>query len=183
MSPFGLDFGVILGSILGSRTPSPILAKISTAPWREHDFQGSGGSQNTLKTDPKPASDGRLAPRPSWSPPELGLGPFWGPLGEPKWTPEPHPKQERILSQFGGSAGGGPPLRVDLPGPCALGTPCTGPWTDGLPGGAVQGRPLYRTAWGRGTGGSPCTRLLVQELEGWPRWRSCTRGSPCTGRH
>ena len=33
-----LDLGVILGSILGSRTRHAIFAKNSTAPQREHDF-------------------------------------------------------------------------------------------------------------------------------------------------
>ena len=34
----GLDLGVIVGSILGSRTRHAIFAKNSTAPQREHDF-------------------------------------------------------------------------------------------------------------------------------------------------
>ena len=34
----GLDLGVILGSILGSRTRHAIFVKSSTAPQREHDF-------------------------------------------------------------------------------------------------------------------------------------------------
>ncbi len=34
----GLDLGVILGSILGSRTRHAIFTKSSTAPEREHDF-------------------------------------------------------------------------------------------------------------------------------------------------
>ena len=34
----GLDLGVILGSILGSRARHAIFAKNSTAPQREHDF-------------------------------------------------------------------------------------------------------------------------------------------------
>ena len=34
----GLDFGVILGSILGSRARHAIFTKSSTAPQREHDF-------------------------------------------------------------------------------------------------------------------------------------------------
>ena len=34
----GLDFGVILGSILGSRARHAIFTKNSTAPQREHDF-------------------------------------------------------------------------------------------------------------------------------------------------
>ena len=34
----GLDLGVILGSIWGSRTRHAIFAKNSTAPQREHDF-------------------------------------------------------------------------------------------------------------------------------------------------
>ena len=40
---FGLDFGLIVGSILGSRAPYAIFTKIGTAPQREHDFRGSGG--------------------------------------------------------------------------------------------------------------------------------------------
>ena len=34
----GFDFGVILGSILGSRARHAIFTKNSTAPQREHDF-------------------------------------------------------------------------------------------------------------------------------------------------
>ena len=41
----GLDLGVILGSILGSRTRHAIFAKNSTAPQREHDFQRFWGVQ------------------------------------------------------------------------------------------------------------------------------------------
>ena len=34
----GLDLGIILGSVLGSRTRHAIFVKSSTAPQREHDF-------------------------------------------------------------------------------------------------------------------------------------------------
>ena len=103
---FGLDVGAIWGSIFGARARPAILAKNSTALQREHDFQGSGGSQKGPNIGPKTASDGSPAPKPSWGPLEPHFGPFWGPLGEPKWSQKPLPKQERILSNFGGSPGG-----------------------------------------------------------------------------
>ena len=76
----GLDFGLILGSILGSRAPYAIFAKISTAPQREHDFRGSGGVKKEPKMAPKTASSGNLAPRASWEPLGLDVGAFWGPF-------------------------------------------------------------------------------------------------------
>ena len=80
----GLDLGVILGSILGSRARHAIFTKNSTAPQREHDFLGLnfGGSKNEPKMGPKIASSGNLAPRASWEPPGLDFqafgGSFWG---------------------------------------------------------------------------------------------------------
>ncbi len=50
---FGFDFGLVLGSILGSRAPYAIFAKISTAPQREHAFRGSGGVKKEPKIEPK----------------------------------------------------------------------------------------------------------------------------------
>ena len=76
----GLDLGLILGSILGSRAPSAILAKISTAPRREHDFRGSGEAKKEPKIVPKTASSGNLAPRASWEPLGLDFGAVWGPF-------------------------------------------------------------------------------------------------------
>ena len=78
----GLDFGVILGSILGSRARHATFTKNSTAPQREHDFQGFGESKNETNMDPKVASSGNLATRASWEPPRLDFqafgGSFWG---------------------------------------------------------------------------------------------------------
>ena len=76
----GLDLGVILGSILGSRTRHAIFAKNSTAPQRER----FGGSKNEPKRGPKIASSGNLAPRASWEPLGLDVGAFWGPFLAPK---------------------------------------------------------------------------------------------------
>ena len=111
VSPFGLDFGAILGSILGSRTRSPILAKTSTAPWREHDFQGSGGSQKGPNTGPKTA---RRKPRS-----EAVLGPFrpslWALLGAPgraKMDPGTAPKTGAIFEPFWGLPRGGAGIKV-----------------------------------------------------------------------
>ena len=75
---FGLDFELVLGSILGSRAPSAILAKMSTAPRREHDFRGSGKVKKEDKMAPKTASSGNLAPRASLEVLGLDVGPFWG---------------------------------------------------------------------------------------------------------
>ena len=77
---FGLDLGFVLGSMLGSRAPSAILAKLSTAPRREHDFRGSGGVKKEAKLAPETASSGNLAPRAAWEPLGLDFGPFWGPF-------------------------------------------------------------------------------------------------------
>ena len=93
---FGLDLGAIWGSIFAPEARSAILVKNSTAPRREHDFQGSGGVQKYSKMGPKTTSDGSPAPRPSWGPFGPHFEPFWGPLGEPKRSPKPLPKQERI---------------------------------------------------------------------------------------
>ena len=76
----GLDLGVILGSILGSRTRHAIFAKNSTAPQREHDFRGPGGSKNEPKMIPKAPSSGNLTPRASWVPLGFDLGAFWDPF-------------------------------------------------------------------------------------------------------
>ena len=76
---FGLDFG-LMGSILGSRAPYAIFAKISTAPQREHDFRGSGRVKKDAKMAPKTASSDNLAPRATWEPLGLDFGPFWGPF-------------------------------------------------------------------------------------------------------
>ena len=75
----GFDVGLILGSILGSRAPSTILAKISTAPRREHDFRGSGGVKKEPKMVPKPASSGNLARRATWELLGIILGAIVGP--------------------------------------------------------------------------------------------------------
>ena len=64
-APFGLDFGSILESILGSQAPYAILAKISTAPRREHDFRGSRGPKNEPKIAPETGSSSNVAPRAS----------------------------------------------------------------------------------------------------------------------
>ena len=72
----GLDLGVIWGSILGSRARHAIFVENSTAPQREHDFQGFGGSKNETKMDPKVASSGNLAIRASWEPPGLDFQAF-----------------------------------------------------------------------------------------------------------
>ena len=72
----GFDLGVILGSILGSRARHAIFAKNSTAPQREHDFYGFGGSENEPKMDTNIASSGNLAPRASWEPPGLDFQTF-----------------------------------------------------------------------------------------------------------
>ena len=73
---FGLDFGAILGSILGPQARSAILVKNGTAPRREHDFEASGGCQKEPKIDPKTASDASPAPKPSWGPLDPHFGPF-----------------------------------------------------------------------------------------------------------
>ena len=73
---FGLDVGLILGSILGSRAPYAIFAKIGTALQREHDFRGSGGFQKEAKMAPETASSANPAPRASWEPLGLDFGPF-----------------------------------------------------------------------------------------------------------
>ena len=61
----GLDVGLVLGSILGSRAPSAILAKISTAPRRKHDFRGPRGVKNEPKMAPETGSSSNVAPRAS----------------------------------------------------------------------------------------------------------------------
>ena len=53
-----------------------ILVKNSTAPRREHDFEGSGDCQKGPKMGPKTASGGSPAPKPSWGPLEPHFGPF-----------------------------------------------------------------------------------------------------------
>ena len=93
---FGLDFGAIWGSIFAPEARSAILVKNSTAPRREHDFEGSGGCQKGPKMGPKTASDGSPAPKPSGGPPEPHFGPSWRALGDPKWKAKPLPKRERI---------------------------------------------------------------------------------------
>ena len=80
---FGLDVGAIWGSIFGARARPAILAKNSTALQREHDFQGSGGSQKGPKMGRKTASDGSPAPKPSWGPLEPHVGSFGGPWASP----------------------------------------------------------------------------------------------------
>ena len=113
---FGLDFGFIWGSILGSQARSAILVKNSTAPRREHDFEGSGDCQKGPKMGPKTASDGSPAQKPSWGPLGPHFGPFWGPLGEPKWSPKPFPKQEPNLSYFRGLPWGAQAVKPYPPG-------------------------------------------------------------------
>ena len=93
---FGLDLGAIWGSFFAPEARSAIFVKNSTAPKREHDFQGSGGVQKGPKMGPKTTSDGSPAPRPSWGSFGPHFGPFWEALGEPKRSPKPLPKQERI---------------------------------------------------------------------------------------
>ena len=102
---FGLDFGAIWGSILDPQVRSVILVKNSTAPRREHDFEGSGGSQKWPKMGSKTASDGSPAPKPSWGPLGPHFGAFWEPLGEPKSSPKRLLKQEPNSSNFGASPG------------------------------------------------------------------------------
>ena len=67
---FGFDFGLILGSILGSRAPYAIFAKSSTAPQREHDFRGSGGSKK------RPKLFRKQLPATTWL--QERLGSLWG---------------------------------------------------------------------------------------------------------
>ena len=100
----GLDLGVILGSILGSRARHAIFAKNSTAPQREHDFQRFGGSKNELKMGPKTASSGNLAPRASWEPPGLDFQAFWGSF----WGSQIGRKTLPKMSRFWGPGPGGP---------------------------------------------------------------------------
>ena len=73
---FGLDLGAIWGSIFAPEARSAILVKNSTAPRREHDFEGSGGSPKGPKMGPQTVSDGSPAPKPSWGPLGLHFGPF-----------------------------------------------------------------------------------------------------------
>ena len=105
---FGLDFG--------PQARYAIFVKKSTAPRREHDFEGSGGSQKGPKIGPKTASDGSPAQKPSWGPLGPHFGPFWGPLGEPKSSPKPLPKQGPKLSHFQASPGTPQAARLYPPG-------------------------------------------------------------------
>ena len=71
---FRLDVGLISGSMLGSRVHYAILAKNSTAPRREHDFQGPGAPDASETSFQQPGSESVLG--------ALGLdfGAFWDPF-------------------------------------------------------------------------------------------------------
>ena len=75
---FGVDVGVLLVSISGSRPRPAILVKIVVFLHKINDFQGSRGSENCSKLAPQTAWSSNLVPKASWNP--LGFD-FWSILG------------------------------------------------------------------------------------------------------
>ena len=78
-------FGGHSGVLFGFRGGAYDFSKSSTAPRREHDFEGSGGSKKHPKRYPK------QLPAPAWC--QEPLGSLWGSLLEQSWVDLGFPKR------------------------------------------------------------------------------------------